>query len=112
MGIIPPVAEFYQCAVHESGNVKYGPFNWRTDGPQLLTYIKAISRHLAAVLDGQWLDPESGLPHVAHIATSCNILLDSESLGLLLRDTMPPPGMFPAVLAADTEVRKCTSQTS
>jgi hypothetical protein len=40
-------------------------------------------RHLNAWRDGEDVDPESGRSHIAHIAASCNILLDAEHCGTL-----------------------------
>lgn len=62
-------------------------YNWRDSETSLTDYINAMKRHLAAIEDGQWLDPDSGEPHIAHIAGSCNIVLDSEAAGTLVKDT-------------------------
>ena len=48
-------------------------------------------RHLNAWRDGEDLDPESGLSHIAHIATSCNILLDAAACGTLQDDRNKRP---------------------
>ena len=58
------------------GAAKYGAWNWRRSGVEQDTYIGAIMRHLMAMQDGEWLEPQSGLPHAAHIAASCAILID------------------------------------
>jgi hypothetical protein len=54
------------------GAKKYAPDNWKyvPDSPQ--RYSAALFRHLLAVQDGEWLDPESKLPHLAHVV--CNAL--------------------------------------
>jgi hypothetical protein len=39
-------------------------------------HYDAIYRHLLAILDGETLDPESGLPHLWHIAT--NVMFEVE----------------------------------
>ena len=55
------------------GNAKYpdsGPDNWRRVAPQ--RYRDAAFRHVLAYLDNPaGVDPESGLPHLSHLA--CNI---------------------------------------
>lgn len=63
-----------------------GDFNWRRTGVCATTYVSAIMRHLNAWRDGEDLDPESGISHIAHIATSCNILMDAEACGTLQDD--------------------------
>lgn len=57
--------------IRRYGNQKYGdPENWRTVEPE--RYRAAAFRHFLAYLDDpHGLDPESGLPHRAHLA--CNI---------------------------------------
>ena len=58
---LEPVAK-----VLEFGAEKYSVDNWQhvPNGPE--RYTDAALRHLHAHADGEWLDPESGLPHVAH----------------------------------------------
>lgn len=53
------------------GAKKYAPDNWKnvvTQGER--RYFAACMRHLAAWRQGQSLDPESGLPHLAHAICS------------------------------------------
>lgn len=77
LGLIPPYAMEQTAWVHKFGASKYGPFNWRDTGVCASTYINAIMRHLNAWRDGEDLDPESGISHLAHIACSCNIMMDA-----------------------------------
>ena len=72
--------------VHKLGADKYGPFNWRENKVCASTYISAIMRHLNQWRDGKDLDPESGRSHLAHIATSCNIVMDAMHRGTLIDD--------------------------
>lgn len=61
--------------VREYGCRKYhDPGNWRQVEPQ--RYRDAIYRHWLAYLDGEEKDPESGLPHLWHIA--CNVAFPIE----------------------------------
>jgi len=56
------------------------------------TYVNAILRHLNAWRDGENLDPESGISHLAHVACSCNILMDADYCGTLQDDrNVTPP---------------------
>jgi hypothetical protein len=48
-------------------------------------------RHLNAWRDGQDMDPESGISHIAHIVSSCNILLDAGHCGTLQDDRNKKP---------------------
>ena len=63
-------------AVREMGTKKYGdPDNWKQVEPE--RYHQAMLRHiLAAWNDPYKIDPESGLPHIAHVATNIAFLLE------------------------------------
>lgn len=86
MYLLPPYALEQTAWVHKLGASKYGPYNWRRTGVCATTYVSAIMRHLNAWRDGEDLDPESGISHIAHIAASCNILLDAKYCGKLQDD--------------------------
>lgn len=62
--------------VMDLGAAKYGPFNWRSTGLCLQTYIDAIRRHTDALAGGQNIDPESGESHMAHVAACALLVLD------------------------------------
>ena len=92
LGLIPPYAMEQTAWVHKLGAEKYGPFNWRKTGVCASTYVNAILRHLNAWRDGETVDPESGISHLAHVACSCNILLDAGFCGTLQDDrNITPP---------------------
>ena len=63
-------------AVRMFGLKKYhDPDNWRKVEPE--RYHQALLRHiLAAWNDPYKVDPESGLPHIAHVATNIAFLLE------------------------------------
>ena len=86
LGLIPPFAMEQTAWAHKLGAEKYGPFNWRETGVCATTYVNAIMRHLNAWRDGENLDPESGISHLAHIICSCNILLDADYCDTLQDD--------------------------
>lgn len=51
------------------GAKKYAAWNWAKGQPWSVP-VASMLRHLAALQRGETVDPESGLPHVDHIA--CN----------------------------------------
>lgn len=57
------------------GARKYADNNWRK-GFKWSRLIGAAMRHLTAIMDGEDTDPESGLPHVDHLA--CCVMFLSE----------------------------------
>lgn len=56
------------------GATKYDAHNWRK-GIEVSRLVGAALRHLFAFLRGEDLDPESGLPHVAHAMCNCMFIL-------------------------------------
>lgn len=64
-------------AVREYGCAKYhDPENWRQVEPQ--RYRDALYRHWLAYLRGEKTDPESGLPHLWHLACNAAFLIEME----------------------------------
>lgn len=61
------------------GTEKYGDSeNWRKVKPK--RYVDALYRHLLAYIEGNEVDEESGLSHLAHMACNISFLLDEEYL--------------------------------
>lgn len=56
------------------GAKKYAPDNWKKVEPPS-RYGDAAMRHLIAYLEGEKIDPESGLPHLAHLVCCALFLL-------------------------------------
>lgn len=69
--------------VHTMGAEKYGAFNWREHNVSSTVYYDAAMRHLMAYFDGENLDAESGLPHLAHVMACASILIDADHHGSL-----------------------------
>lgn len=62
-------------AVREYGTQKYGhPENWRNVEAQ--RYRDALYRHWLAYLGGERIDPESGLPHMHHVACNAAFIIE------------------------------------
>lgn len=73
--LLSPVAMLGTAKVLDFGKAKYGSHNWRK-GLSWGRIISALLRHTLAFMSGEDLDPESGLPHVDHIA--CNVMFLQE----------------------------------
>ncbi len=72
----PAVEEIVK--VLEFGAAKYSRDNWKhVEGAQH-RYTKAAFRHLIAYNNGEINDPESGLPHLAHVGCCILFLLALE----------------------------------
>lgn len=69
------IAEVLTFAVEVKG---YKEGSWRDVKPFRRRYLAALYRHLTARIGGEKLDPESGLPHMAHAACCVLFILSKE----------------------------------
>ena len=75
--LVPPSLMWAVAAIREYGCLKYhDPENWRNVEPQ--RYKDALYRHFLSYLGGELSDPESGLPHLWHIACNVAFLIELE----------------------------------
>lgn len=73
--LLPWGAVEWAVKVLEHGATKYGDNNWQLVENGAKRYNDALIRHTAAIQKGETLDPESGLPHLAHVAVNALFLL-------------------------------------
>lgn len=66
LNLIDPDAIEGLAAVLQFGAKKYAAHNWR-QGFKYSRLLAAMLRHIFAIMRGQYLDPESGLPHIDHV---------------------------------------------
>ncbi len=64
--LLPVFGLYAVIAVLEYGAKKYEADGWRRVDNAESRYLNAAMRHLLSRLAGEKLDPESGLPHLAH----------------------------------------------
>lgn len=85
--LVPPKALKYVAEVLTYGARKYKPGNWRSvREEELFRYVGAMMRHTEAYRSGEWLDPETGLPHLAAVAVNAMFLLELDPMGALDND--------------------------
>ncbi len=89
--LVPPSASAYIAQGLKEGARKYGAFNWRETNVESMTYVGAALRHIAAYVDGETVDPESGNPHLAHAMASLAILVDAIEANKII-DNRPTAG--------------------
>lgn len=77
LNLIDPEAVEGLAAVLTFGAKKYAADNWR-DGISNSRLIASLLRHLFAIMRGEYVDPESGLPHIDHVG--CNWMFLSYNL--------------------------------
>ncbi len=100
-----PMAVLAEMAVaHGEGMAKYGGFNWREGRVCASTYYGAAMRHLVAWIEGEDIDPDSGLSHLIKAMTSLGVLRDAQIQGTAIDDRpRPSPPDLIANLNAKTE---------
>jgi len=81
--LLPVVATSHVVDVLTFGARKYAPDNWRTVPEARRRYYAAALRHLVSWWNGERLDPESGLPHLAHAGCCLLFLADLDAEALL-----------------------------
>lgn len=75
LDLISSVAINGTATILAFGACKYAANNWRK-GMDWSRCIASMLRHTFAFMGGEDLDPESGLPHIDHIA--CNVMFLQE----------------------------------
>ncbi len=83
------------------GALKYGRSNWRAVGIRASIYYDAVDRHMSAWFEGEDIDPDSGLPHLAHALASLAIIVDAIA-GDRFRDDRMYRGGFRSLIDALT----------
>ncbi len=79
------------------GALKYGRSNWRAVGIRASIYYDAIDRHMSAWFEGEDIDPDSGLPHLAHALASLAIIVDAIAGDRFRDDRMYHGGYRPLI---------------
>ena len=77
------------AAVLKFGAQKYAEHNWRK-GFQWSRPLAAAMRHITAFNDGEDIDPESGLSHMAHAACCIMFILEFQKTHPELDDRYKP----------------------
>ena len=72
--LIPPDPMWELARVYGRGAAKYADRNWERGYSWGLSY-GAMQRHIHAFWAGEYDDPESGLPHLAHAMWHCITLM-------------------------------------
>lgn len=73
--LVPLHVVEYIAKVMTFGAQKYARDGWKSLPDFENRYLAALLRHLVAYQNGEVTDPESGLPHLAHVLTNATFLL-------------------------------------
>lgn len=88
------------------GACKYGRSNFRAVGVRASIYFDAAQRHLCKWFEGEDTDPDSGLPHLAHVLACIAILVDAQAAGKLNDDRTIQGGYLSLVRQMTPEVAR------
>jgi hypothetical protein len=102
LSVVPPAGVLHLASAMMDGAVKYGPFNWRGNKVLARVYVAAAMRHLMQYLDGEDIDPTSGVHHLGHAMACAAIVLDARETGNLA-DNRPVPGAAGSMIRRWTE---------
>ena len=102
----PTTATMLGCLGLLDGLLKYGRSNYRAVGVRASIYYDAADRHLKAWFEGEDLDPDSGLPHLAHLLACIAIIVDAQAAGKLNDDRMVAGGYRKLVTELTPHVKR------
>ena len=102
----PETATIWGCLALLHGALKYGQANWRVVGVRVSIYYDALRRHMNAYMEGEDIDPESGLPHMACGLACLALLVDAQAAGKLTDDRHYPGGYLQLVPEATKHVAR------
>jgi hypothetical protein len=77
--LMPPIAEKAVVDVLTYGAGKYAPENWRKVEGWRWRYWRAAKGHIWKWATGEWLDEESGQPHLAHAICCLLFIIELET---------------------------------
>lgn len=92
--LLSPIAALATSAVLAKGAIKYSSHNWRK-GLAWSRVLGATFRHLFAFMNGEDLDPETGLPHLDHAACEIMFLQEFYRTRKDLDDRYKDPALTP-----------------
>jgi len=90
--LFPFTAVVYGTLALLDGALKYGRANWRVAGVRASIYYDACLRHMTKWFEGENIDKDSGLPHLAHALACITILIDATETDKLKDDRMVKGG--------------------
>src|SRR3990167_6604477 len=102
----PETATALGCLGMLDGALKYGRANFLAIGVRASIYVDACRRHVNKWFEGEDLDPDSGLPHLAHALACLAILVDADAAGKLTDDRQIAGGYIAQVDALTPHVKR------
>lgn len=112
-----PLSPVSRVVMHElglamlEGECQYWRHNYRAANVRAMVYIDAHDRHISAWVEGQDIDPKSGLSHLVKAMACLHIIRDAQLYGSLIDDrppSQPDPDWMEKINAKALEIIKST----
>lgn len=87
--VVPAPVLYEMGAALTEGACKYGSYNWRVAGARVTTYVAAARRHVDAFMEGEDIDPGSGVHHLSKAMAGLAVLRDAMICGNFTDDRPP-----------------------
>jgi hypothetical protein len=90
-----PLSPVSRRVMHElglamlEGECKYWRHNYRAADVRAMVYMDALERHVSAWIEGQDIDPKSGVSHLIKAMACLHIIRDAQIYGSLIDDRPP-----------------------
>lgn len=89
ISIVPQTGIVLEALAFTEGGLKYGAHNYRAIGVRSSIYMDAAFRHMFKWWNGEECDPKTKVPHLASARACLNVILDSQTMGMLTDDRPP-----------------------
>lgn len=96
--LVPASFKAFTALALTEGMLKYGAWNWRAAGARASIYVSALQRHVDKWFNGEDMDPETGVPHLANACACLAVLIDSLTQGNLTDDRPPVQRELPHLI--------------
>ena len=100
--LVPASFKTYTAMALAEGAMKYGAWNWRAAGVRASVYVAALQRHVDKWFNGEEIDPETGVPHLANACACLAVLIDSKTQMNMTDDRPPRQLGLPKLVNTDT----------
>lgn len=87
--VIPRTVLLELALAMTEGDLKYKRFNFRESKIYTSDYIDAADRHFTRFIEGEDIDPDSGLPHLTKLIACLFVLRDAQIAGTAIDDRAP-----------------------
>ena len=89
MDLVPESAVAALATAFLEGALKYGRYNWRAKGVRSSIYYSAMRRHQSKWWNGEDMDVDTTVEHLASVMACCAIIIDAKICGKLTDDRPP-----------------------